>query len=136
MSVRVPSSQMIAIELPNQTMQQHATRTPKASRVLPPLCAMRCALRQVQWRGCYSLRGCAQVWGAIARNGNGNSTFFFLFTEDRQTRGGVHTVLARAQYNQRRARASSYQTHHDDNGLRLRTKGYSTLIKPLTEGRR
>ena len=43
--MRVLSSQMIAIELPNHTMQQHATRTPKPSRVLPPLCAMRWVLR-------------------------------------------------------------------------------------------
>ena len=50
---------MIAIELPNQTMQQHATRTPKASRVLPPLCAMRCALREVERRaGCTRDSGC------------------------------------------------------------------------------
>ena len=38
--VRVLSSQMIAIELPNHTMQQHATREPKASRVLLLLCVM------------------------------------------------------------------------------------------------
>ena len=31
---------MIAIELPNHTMQQHATREPKASRVLLLLCVM------------------------------------------------------------------------------------------------
>ena len=37
---RVLSSQMIAIELPNHTMQQHATREPKASRVLLLLCVM------------------------------------------------------------------------------------------------
>ena len=45
--VRVVSSQMIAIELPNHTMQQHATRPPKASRVLLLLCVMRwrCASR-------------------------------------------------------------------------------------------
>ena len=43
--VRVLSSQMIAIELPNHTMQQHATRPPKVSRVLLLLCVMRCGAR-------------------------------------------------------------------------------------------
>ena len=58
--VRVLSSHMIAIELPNHTMQQHATRTPKASSVLPPLCAMRWLLRELG-------RATAQVWGCNAR---------------------------------------------------------------------
>ena len=75
--VRVLSSQMIAIELPNHTMQQHATRTPKPSRVLPPLCAMR-------WF-CAWARHCASL---------GVQTAHIDMQKDRQ--GSTKPVVAKA----------------------------------------
>ena len=75
--MRVLSSQMIAIELPNHTMQQHATRTPKPSRVLPPLCAMR-------WF-CAWARHCASL---------GVQTAHIDMQKDRQ--GSTKPVVAKA----------------------------------------